>query len=201
MSAISIPFAYDPSRFHPVIALPEGYRVYDFTRGPDPTSKPGEFGVGRYNEKREGMYTTPLFEGVRNIHMGVDISGPAGTPIHAFYDGEVFMHAYNSADGDYGYTLITRHMVEGIELFALHGHLMMRSIQGKEPGKKITKGEIIAWIGAPHENGGWSATHLHFQLSLERPLKCDMPGAVSAEQREEALRKFPDPRVVLGPLY
>src|SRR4051794_1871161 len=94
---------YKSSRFHPVIALPKDYRVYDLTQGPAPDRRAGEYGVGKYNEKRRNMYNTALFEGVRDIHMGIDISGPVGTPIHAFHDGEIFLAACNSAPGDYGY--------------------------------------------------------------------------------------------------
>lgn len=193
-------------RFHPVIALPPKYEVYDFTQSYDPhriLSSP--YGVGRYNEDRRGMYTTALFapgdsSQARTIHVGIDIGGPVDCPIHAFYDGEIFLFGYNGAEGDYGYTLITRHLLGETELYALHGHLSQKSVKGKASGQKFLTGDVIAWIGDRHENGGWNP-HLHFQLSLEQPQKCDMPGAVSASQREEALRKYPDPRLVLGPLY
>ena len=191
---------YDPQRFHPVIELPKAYRVYDHTQGQDPTAIPGEYGIGRYHEKRPAMYTTPLFGGTRDIHMGIDISGPVGTPIHAFAEGEVFSFEYRAAAGDYGATLITRHRIDGQEIYVLHGHLQRRSLENKKEGQKIAKGEIIAWIGNLHENGGWPP-HLHFQLSFVKPATCDMPGVVSQEQLEEALRIYPDPRWVLGPLY
>jgi murein DD-endopeptidase MepM/ murein hydrolase activator NlpD len=192
---------YDSSLFHPVVRLPAGYRVYDLTKGPAPDRKAGEYGVGRYNEKRPGMYSTELFSGVRDIHLGIDLSAPAGTPVHAFHDGEILSFAYNSAAGDYGYTIITEHRIGSTTLYALHGHLSARSIQDKKPGQRFSKGDVIAWIGEPHENGGWPEPHLHFQLSWEKPEKCDMPGVVSQEQLHEALKKHPDPRIVLGPLY
>ncbi len=34
-----------------------------------------------------------------------------------------------------------------------------------------------------------------------RPETHDMPGVVSPEDREQALRDYPDPRLVLGPIY
>ena len=61
-------------------------------------------------------------------------------------------------------------------------------------------GEVIAWFGAFEENGGWDP-HLHFQLSLIEPETHDMPGVVAPEDRDQALRDYPDPRLVLGPLY
>lgn len=188
--------------FHPVILLPEKYEVYDFTSGYNPNRKlESEYGVGKFKENRKGMYTTPLFNQgeTRTIHMGVDLAAPVNTPVHAFWAGEVFMFGYNGAEGDYGYTLITKHYVENQSLFVLHGHLSKASIQ-KQKGQKFQRGEIIAWVGDKHENGGWNP-HLHFQVSIEEPKVCDMPGAVSEKQLEQALKIYLDPLIFLGPLY
>lgn len=187
--------------FHPVIALPEGYEVWDFTQGYDPkrAMRTG-YGVGRYDEKRRGMYTSALFGGVRDIHVGIDLGAPVGEAVHAFWEGEVHRFAYNAAAGDYGYTLVTRHVFGETALYALHGHLAARSIEGRFEGQRVARGEVIAWVGDRHENGGWNP-HVHFQLSLVRPEVADLPGAVSDADREEALRRYPDPRLVLGALY
>jgi peptidoglycan LD-endopeptidase LytH len=191
-------------KFHPVLSLPPDYEVYDFTRGYDPNrARQSAFGIGRYDEDRRGMYTSELFLGSgepRTIHMGIDISAPVGTPVYAFYPGEIFLFAYNGAELDYGYTLITKHELGSEPLFALYGHLSAKSLAGKEKGQRIAAGETIAWVGDKHENGGWNP-HLHFQLCLREPEACDLPGAVSESQRAEALRIYPDPRLVLGPLY
>jgi murein DD-endopeptidase MepM/ murein hydrolase activator NlpD len=191
-----------PSNFHPVIHLPPGYEIYDFSRGYDATrilSSP--FGIGRYNEKRPGMYTDEIFlPSRRDIHVGIDIGAPAGTPVHSFGPGEIFLFAYNAAPGDYGYTLITKNLVEGETLYCLYGHLSARSVEGKKTGQKIERGEVIAWVGERHENGGWNP-HLHFQLCRLEPKVCDMPGVVSEEDLAAALITYPDPRIVLGPIY
>lgn len=187
--------------FSPVIDLPASYEVYDFTRGYDPKrSMLSEYGIGRYDEERQGMYTTELFAGERNIHMGIDVAAPVGTPVRSFFEGEVYLFAYNAAPGDYGHTLITKHVLNGTEVYALYGHLSAASTRDKTVGSKVRSGDVIAWVGDKHENGGWNP-HLHFQLSLTRPLVCDMPGAVAAKDREAALQIYPDPRLVLGPLY
>jgi murein DD-endopeptidase MepM/ murein hydrolase activator NlpD len=190
--------------FHPVIHLPADYEIYDFSLGYDSNRiLKSPFGIGRYNEKRNGMYGADLFqgaEGPRNIHMGVDIGAPVSTPVHAFWEGEVFLFGYNPAPGDYGNTLITKHLLDGREIFALFGHLNSASIANKRAGQTFSAGETIAWIGDKHENGGWNP-HLHFQLCMEAPTICDMPGVVSERDREKALRLYPDPRLVLGPLY
>lgn len=191
----------DHFRFASVITLPKDYEVYDFTKGYDPNrSMLSKFGIGKYNEVRQGMYTTELFAGNRNIHMGIDIAAPVGTPIMSFFEGEIFLFAYNAAPGDYGHTIITKHDLDGCEVYALYGHLNEASTKNKVIGQKISTGEVIAWVGDKHENGGWNP-HLHFQLSLEKPEVCDMPGAVSQENLATALKIYPDPQRVLGKLY
>ncbi len=187
------------SHYHPVVHLPDEYEVRDFTTGDYSPSK-YEFDIGRYDELRPGMYSTELFGGNRFLHVGIDIGGPIGTPCMAFMDGEISHFGYNPEAGDYGYVVITKHDIGGVPVWALYGHLDAASIEDKKVGQKIASGEVIAWFGAFEENGGWEP-HLHFQLSLVEPETHDLPGVVSPEDREWALRDFPDPRLVLGPLY
>lgn len=188
-------------QFHNVINLPSSYEVYDFSKGYDENRiLKHPYGIGKYNEKRLNMYKGPLYVDQRDIHVGIDIGAPVGTPIHMFYDGEIFLFHYNSQPLDYGYTIITRHTLDNIDLYVLHGHLSKKSIEGKFVGQKIKKGEIFAWVGEKFENGGWNP-HLHFQLSYEKPAVCDMPGVVHEKDLERALKVYPDPRLILGPLY
>jgi len=189
-------------QFHPVIQLPEFYEVFDFTEGYDPNRyRNSSFGIGKYNEKRVGMYEQEIFQANRrNIHMGIDIAAPLGTPVASFDDGDIFLFGTNSAPGDYGPTLILRYELDRKPIFALYGHLSTESLKNKKAGQKISKGERIAWIGSKEENGGWNP-HLHFQLSWMEPTTFDMPGVVSELDRVRALEIYPDPRMVLGPLY
>lgn len=182
--------------------LPERCEVYDFTRGYDPErARESRWGVGRYDERRPGMYTAALFvEGARDLHVGVDLAAPVGVAVHAFDDGVIHRFGVNPAPGDYGFTVITAHVYEGRALYALHGHLSARSIEGLREGRALRRGEVFAWIGDRHENGGWNP-HLHFQLSWERPETHDLPGVVRFSERDEARERFPDPRGVLGPIY
>ena len=190
---------WQTGRYHPVVHLPDEYEVRDFTTG-NYTPSEYEFDIGRYDELRPGMYSTELFSDGRFLHIGIDIGAPVGTPCMAFDEGEISHFGYNAADGDYGYVIITKHIVGEMPIWALYGHLSADSIKGKKIGQKISRGEVICWMGDRDENGGWES-HLHFQLSINEPETHDMPGVVNPENRKTALEKYPDPRLVLGPIY
>ena len=188
-------------RFHSVIRLPDEYQLYDFSEGYDPDrTLTHRYGVGKHDELRPGMYNGEQFEGVRNIHMGVDIGCPAGEPVFAFYAGTIHKLGDNAQPQDYGPTIITRHTWLDQVVFALHGHLSRSSLSRWSEGDAFEAGAPLAMVGESFENGGWNP-HLHFQLSLVEPDTHDLPGAVSRAQRAQARRDFPDPRLVLGPLY
>jgi len=181
--------------------LPEAYEVYDFAQGYDPNrTLTHEYGVGKYDELRPGMYKGEQFAGVRNIHVGIDIGTPAGEPVLAFYEGNIFKIGNNALPYDYGPTIITKHQWLDQTVFALHGHLATASLDKWREGDRFQKGDVLAHVGEKHENGGWNP-HLHFQLSLIEPDTHDLPGAVSAADRAWARRAFPDPQLVLGTLY
>lgn len=187
--------------FHPVIHLPETYDVYDFTSGYDPNRERLDYGIGRYNEARVGMYTEPQFaENARIVHMGIDIAAPIGTPVHSFTRCRIIHQGINPLPQDYGGTIVTEQWVEGRWLYALYGHLSHASLTLHPANTWIEGGTQIATIGNQSENGGWNP-HLHFQLSINRPQTYDMPGAVSLSERANGLRIYPDPRIILGPLY
>ena len=190
---------WSANEYHPVVHLPGDYTVIDLSGGTWTRPKT-EYSVGKYDEVRPNLYNTELFGGTRLIHMGIDIGGPVGTPCMAFADGEISHFGYNPEPGDYGNVVITRHEIEGAPVWALYGHMDAASIEGKTVGQKVSAGEVIAWFGAYVENGGWEP-HLHFQLSLVEPETHDLPGVVAPEDRQQALMDYPDPRLVLGPLY
>ena len=199
MKNIKSIFDDESVNFHPVVLLPKDYTVLDLTKNRW-SSHETEFSIGKYDEFRPNMYTTNIFEGIRNIHMGVDIGGPVGTPCMAFMDGVISHFGYNSEPGDYGNVIITKHIISQTIIWALYGHLDSLSITNKSIGQKVEAGEIIGNFGNNQENGGWEP-HLHFQLSFIEPVTHDLPGVVSSEDRNQALLDYPDPRLVLGPLY
>jgi murein DD-endopeptidase MepM/ murein hydrolase activator NlpD len=187
--------------YHPVVTMPEGSPVFDLSTADAVGGMLGhEWGIGKYNEKRLNVYRG-RYHGDRNIHMGVDLFGPVGTPVHTFADGEIMMTGNNAEPGDYGYTIITEHNLrDRFIIYALYGHLSEASVANKQPGQPITQGEVIGWMGNQQENGGWPP-HVHFQLAWQAPKVCDMPGVVSDDYLQAALKFYPDPRLVLGPIY
>ena len=199
--------------FHPTVVFDGPYWVHDFTRpSPEGWKAPYPYSVGRYDEHRPAMYTTELFEGKRNHHVGLDLGAPVHTPVHAFDAGEVAMIAVNDEDGSYGPTLITKHTLrlptsvggplstDERTFWVLYGHLSLASISHWKPGDTFDRGAVLAALGNEDENGGW-APHVHVQLSWDAPLDGDLPGVVRPENRLEALEKYPDPRLICGPLY
>ena len=136
---------WQTGQYHPVVHLPEDYEIRDFTTGNYGPSE-YEFDIGKYDELRPGMYATDLFSDGRFLHIGIDIGAPVGTPCMAFDDGEISHVGYNPADGDYGYVIITKHLVGEHTIWALYGHLSADSIQGKQVGQKVTRGEVIGCV-------------------------------------------------------
>ena len=192
------------NNFHPIVHLPEEYWVLNLQKPQTSWNQQYEFTIGRYDEDRKGMYTQALFGGERTIHVGLDIGGPAQTSIYAFDDGIIHSFADNDVDGSYGPTIITQHelLIEGEEqtIWVLHGHLSSESLDDLVVGNRIKKGDQIGTMGDEHENGGWPP-HVHIQLSLIEPEVPDLEGVVTPEHREDALKRYPDPRNILGRLY
>lgn len=187
--------------FHPVMEYQSPLPVVKLSREfREPENPIGVYGAGGYLENRKGVYTSALYGGKRYIHMGVDFWGPAGAPVFAFDDGRIWGFRDNNNELDYGPTLVTEHHYSGQRLFALYGHLSRESLDKMEVGKAISKGEILGELGDERVNGGW-IPHLHFQLSVVEPQTPDMPGVVTEEEVSEAMLKYPDPRIVLGPIY
>ena len=199
--------------FHPVVKLPSEYWVFDFTKGVKSDWQcPLEYQIGRYDEHRPGMYTSEIFSGERDLHVGLDIGAPVDTPVFCFADGVVFSKGINPEDGSYGPTIITQHelrlpasigskeLTNKRKFWLLHGHLSTKSLDMVDIGDSVSAGQLIATIGDENENGGWPP-HIHLQISLIEPIDNDMPGVVKLSDRDEALATYLDPRLILGQIY
>ena len=158
------------------------------------------------------MYTTEIFSGERDLHVGLDIGAPVDTEVFCFADGMVFSKGVNPEAGSYGPTIITQHelqlpisvgsneLTELRKFWVLHGHLSTKSLDMVEVGDTVSRGQLIATIGDEHENGGWPP-HIHIQISLAEPVDNDLPGVVKLSERAEALETYPDPRLIVGQIY
>ncbi len=184
--------------FHPVV-LQETPVVLDLS-GPEPLWPDTPWTIGRYDETRPAVYDQELFGSSRCLHIGIDLGGPVGTPVHGFSDGHILHRGLNPAPGDYGHVITTEHRWQDRPLYALYGHLSAASIALWQPGDAFRAGTVLGWLGDQAENGGWPP-HVHFQLSWVRPTTHDLPGVVRPSERTSALARFPDPRLVLGPIY
>jgi 4-aminobutyrate aminotransferase-like enzyme/Ser/Thr protein kinase RdoA (MazF antagonist) len=162
-------------------------------------------GIGRYDEARL-LYTSALFGGEspaiddrRTIHLGLDLFVEPGSPICAPLDGSVHLLAENKAALDYGPLVILRHATsDGEKFFTLYGHLTRETLQTLKPGQAIAKGEVFAYVGTLHENGGWPP-HLHFQIILDLLDRgADFPGVARASECSAWISVSPDPNLVLG---
>lgn len=190
---------------HPVMDLPDEYEEFDLTTQFDRDSitafiQSGGWAVGGYLEKRAIMYSAPLYADGRNMHMGIDIWAAAAEPVYAVLHGEIVYSTFQNDEGNYGGTIILKHIVEGQELFALYGHLSKKSLDSHKVGEKLKTGEVVGWLGDESENGNWP-THLHYQLCIEDPGEADMPGVVAKKNLIQARERYPDPRILLGDIY
>jgi 4-aminobutyrate aminotransferase-like enzyme/Ser/Thr protein kinase RdoA (MazF antagonist) len=157
--------------------------------------------AGGYLETRP-FYTTDAFkkEGIqgpeyRTVHLGIDFWLPAQTPIHVPYPGKVFCITHNDFDKDYGPTLIVEHSFDGHPFYTLYGHLTFSSLTLLQVGQTVQQGDLIAYIGADHENGNWSP-HLHFQCMLDLlGNTANFPGVAFPKQTAVWSSICPDPNL------
>lgn len=157
-----------------------------------------KFGIGGYNENRTLYRRSGLFDGeeARSLHLGIDIWGPAGTPVYAALGGRVHSFAFNDHFGDYGATIILLHQLDAIAFHTLYGHLSLADLAKYQEGQYITRGQVVGHFGPPAENGNWPP-HLHFQVIHELYSKGDYPGVCKLSERETYLKNCPNADLIL----
>lgn len=159
-------------------------------------------GIGRYAENREIYLTKDHFQNVdktfRSVHLGIDLSVPAGTPISAPFAAKIHSIDNHCAAGDYGPTVILQHEIDNLTFYTLFGHLSEDSLQNKKMQQELRQGEIFAWVGNEKINGGWPP-HLHFQIiDTLKPNEKEFIGVVDLQRLEEYLVRCPDPNLILN---
>jgi murein DD-endopeptidase MepM/ murein hydrolase activator NlpD len=94
-------------------------------------------------------------------HAAEDYHEPAGSPVYAFADGVI---SYSGPRKGYGWLIIIDH--PDLNLYSLYGHLSPS--RWKIESGAVEKGDLIAYLGDPDENGGSKESpltpHLHFGI-------------------------------------
>lgn len=166
---------------------------------------PGHFLAGGYCEARS-FYASDAFsiEGnagkeYRTMHLGLDVWLPAQTAIHAPLDGKIVGLHNNAFKRDYGPTIILEHKYtlqagNSAVFYTLYGHLSQSTLGLNSLGDNVTAGQLLAWVGEPSENGGWSP-HLHFQIIHDLlGHQHDFPGACTPNHLDVMQGICPDPK-------
>ncbi|RVT75350.1 peptidase M23 [Flavobacterium sufflavum] len=156
---------------------------------------------GGYLEKRNLYQRSSLFKNnnteERNIHIGIDLWTQAGTAVICPLDGWIHSFKNNATIGDYGPTIILKHQLENDAFYTLYGHLSLKSIENLKTGMPFKKGQQLASLGNPSENGDY-APHLHFQIikNIEN-YNGDYPGVCRESDLDFYLENCPDPNLLL----
>ncbi len=126
-----------------------------------------KWGLGGYMEYRSiflGYF--PQGDQKRFYHLGLDVTAPAQTPIHAPLNAIVFQSGYEEGEGNYGGFVVLQHgRKDDAPLYSFYGHLDKET--HPVVGQKIQKGEVFARLGDMDSNGHWF-THIHFQLLTQK---------------------------------
>ena len=182
----------------------ENHPLQHFKMTQAQAANPPAFLAGGYLEARS-FYAADAFsfagnqgKEYRTIHLGVDVWLPAMTAIHAPLAGRVVGLRDNDRRRDYGPTVILEHPYPGGVFYTLYGHLSRRTLDHLHLGDEVAAGDLLAWVGEAHENGGWSP-HLHVQIMLDMlGHEHDFPGACRPSQQAVFADLCPDPMNLFG---
>ena len=159
-------------------------------------------GAGGYDEARLIYHwpNEPRGGEPRTIHMGLDLSLAADSPLCAPLDGIVFGFENADAHHDYGPVIVLQHRTTGpdpVPFYTLYGHLTRDSLVGLQIGQPIARGVEFARVGRAPGNGDWWE-HVHVQLITDMlDVPCNVDGAVRASERAIWHGICPDPNLLL----
>ena len=100
-----------------------------------------------------GYRLHPIYKTLQ-LHPGIDIISPRGTPVYATGDGYVNTPAGNTLTG-YGISVVINH---GYGYYTLYGHLSRKVV---DEGTKVKRGQLIGYVGS---TGMSTAPHLHYEV-------------------------------------
>jgi murein DD-endopeptidase MepM/ murein hydrolase activator NlpD len=104
-------------------------------------------------KKGSGKPTVVRTIKVPGYHLGVDMTAPKGTDVHAVGDAKV---AFAGRRGGYGNLIILDHG-RGYETYYAH---LSKIQKGIKAGVPISRGDVIGLVGS---TGRSTAPHLHFE--------------------------------------
>jgi murein DD-endopeptidase MepM/ murein hydrolase activator NlpD len=95
--------------------------------------------------------------GMHRQHLAIDIGAPKGTPVIAAADGEIVRLVREKRGG---VSLYQKDTSGRYLLFYCH---LTKYVAGMKPGQRVSKGDVIAYVGRTgHVVGG---PHLHFSIT------------------------------------
>ncbi|NTW31693.1 MAG: M23 family metallopeptidase [Bacteroidetes bacterium] len=100
-----------------------------------------------------GYRLHPIYKTLQ-MHPGIDIISPRGTPIYATGDGIVQTPGGGRLSG-YGICVVINH---GYGYQTLYGHMSRKSVN---EGAKVKRGQLIGYVGS---TGMSTAPHLHYEV-------------------------------------
>ena len=100
-----------------------------------------------------GMRLDPVSRSVTQMHQGIDMTAPTGTPIFATGDGVVARTEHKS--NGYGLNVVIDH---GYGYQTLYAHMIQIAAT---PGQKVKRGEVIGYVGS---TGHSTAPHVHYEV-------------------------------------
>jgi len=128
-------------------------------------------------------FTNSRFHPILKIfrpHHGVDYSAPSGTPVQAIGDGTILIAQYSGQGGNYV-------KIKHNSTFSTGYMHLSRYGQGISPGKHVSQGQIIGYVGS---TGLSTGPHLDFRVWKNDqpidPLKLESPPANPVKKEDLA---------------
>lgn len=151
-----------PETQHYVKQVPKYYKQFKkklengkIPSNSDQNQNPGGFIFPVQGSKSD--ITSPFAMRWGQMHEGIDIGEPPGTPIYAAKKGKVIRA--KGDPGGFGYYIDIKHPGGKVTRY---GHMYQNSVQ-VHAGQKVQQGQQIATVGA---NGHSTGFHLHFEMHV-----------------------------------
>lgn len=136
-----------------------------------------------------GMRRDPVNKSVWQMHPGLDIGAPQGTPIFSTGDGVIVRVEYKS--NGYGLNVVVDH---GYGYKTLYAHM---SIIEAKVGQKVKRGEVVGYVGS---TGYSTCPHVHYEVFFNEKRIDPVPFIASMTNEEfKELAKTVNPNISFAP--